>query len=87
MIIRETRIIECYCECGTGQVQELLQHTFDEKILLNEMIGKNFKCKNCGKENLIEDIVQLIPLEFMVSNMESYNKIKNNSDLKKYLDS
>lgn len=87
MIIRECRIIECFCECGSGQVQDLLQHVFEKKISINEMIDKIFVCKKCGKENVIEDIIELIPLEFIVSSSKDVGKMKVNSELKKYLES
>jgi len=41
MIIRETRIIECWCpHCGAGQVSQILQNFFENKEALKDYIGQ-----------------------------------------------
>lgn len=90
MIIKETRILECWCPCGAGQVAQLLQKSFEEKTNLAEFIGRKFICPNCKEENTIEDVLQMIPESFLVTSqldVATYKAHKQNNDLKNFLES
>lgn len=86
MIIRETKIIECWCpKCGHGQVKKLLEKTFADNNHLSSLVGSVFDCDKCGAKNKVEDFVSIIPSEFYVI---SSNEIgKSNDDVRKFIDS
>jgi hypothetical protein len=86
MIIRETIIYECWCEhCHKGQMQQLLQKTFEEKKHLSTYVGQTFKCELCGEDNTVEDFLSLVPHSFMVMSQYDMSKGKSNQDLGKFL--
>jgi len=87
MILRETKISECWCEkCHKGQMPAIHQILFDEKEKnLESLVGRKIKCNNCGFENTIEDILIVIPVEFLVSSQYEASKGKSNSDLNEWL--
>lgn len=88
MIIRETRIVECWCpNCSHGQMKQIFQKSFDEKRHLAEYVGEKFSCENCGAENVIEDFLSLMPNEFFVMSANNTSKVKSNDDLKRFIDS
>lgn len=87
MIIRETKITECWCnQCGCGQMQQIFQKSFDEKKHLSEYVGEKFICAECGFENKIEDFISIIPHEFLIMSQNDASKIKSNDDLKRFAD-
>lgn len=88
MIIRETRILECWCPvCGHGQMEQILQKGFDEQIDVNKTIGRIFKCQNCNSENIIEDFISLIPQSFLIMSKNDMTKVKQNEYLRKFYES
>jgi hypothetical protein len=85
MVIRETIITECWCShCGSGMTSIVNDASFMKGIQLKEMIGNGVVCNNCQKENIIEDIIIMIPTEFIVSGLKE-NKSKTNKDLNNWL--
>ena len=88
MIIRETKMVECWCpSCNKGQMAQLFQKSFDEKKQLTEYVGKVITCQFCGSENIIEDFISLMPQEFLVFSNSNKSKYKINDDLKRFLNS
>jgi transcription initiation factor IIE alpha subunit len=86
MIIRETTIYECWCEhCHKGQMKDLFQKAFDEKIHLSEFVGQTFKCEVCGEDNTIEDFLTVVPHSYMIASKHEFSKAKSNDELGKYL--
>jgi hypothetical protein len=76
MVIRETIITECWCShCGSGMTSIVNDASFMKGIQLKEMIGNGVVCNNCQKENIIEDIIIMIPTEFIVSGLKE-NKLQ-----------
>jgi len=88
MIIRETRILECWCpSCGAGQMGQILQKSFAAKETVQSYVGQRFTCSGCGADNFIEDFISLIPEGFQVMSANDLSKAKSNQDLKTFLDS
>lgn len=88
MIIRETKIMECWCpHCHNGQMEQILQKSFSEKKAPQQYVGEKFICKHCGEENVLEDYVSFIPGEFYVSSANQASKWKSNQELKNFLES
>jgi len=73
--------------CGVGQVAKILQKSFENEEPLQDYIGQNFTCQNCKTENIVEDILSLIPESFLISSHNDISKFKSNQELKKWLES
>lgn len=87
MIIQETRILQCWCpNCGHGQIAQILKKSFAEKKPINEYMGQTITCEKCKQENTVEDIVVLIPENYLVNAESQKDKYKQNNDIKKFLD-
>ena len=87
MIIRQTTIHECWCpKCSTGQMEQIHDTLFKDKVQLTEMIGKTITCAKCGSENQVDDVLIVIPTHFMVASHKDANKAKSNDELSKWLD-
>ena len=87
MILRETRIQECWCSnCSAGQMEQIYDLQFKEKIPPPDLIGKKIVCVNCGHENVIEDYLSIIPTAYMVASHNDISKVKSNRELKNWLD-
>lgn len=77
MIIRDTRILECWCpKCGLGQMEKLLQKGFLEQKDISQMVGESFECDKCKTINVIEDFISIIPQSFMVMSKNDLSKAK-----------
>lgn len=88
MIIRSTTIHECWCpKCGTGQMEQIHEVLFKEKVQLTDMIGRKFTCVKCGTENELNDVLIVIPTHFMVASHNDTNKAKSNEELANWLNS
>ena len=86
MLIRETKIQECWCgNCAAGQMEQINQILFTEKINLVKIIGRKITCAKCGHENEVEDILILIPTSFLVASQNDINKVKSNQELQNWL--
>jgi cytochrome c-type biogenesis protein CcmH/NrfF len=86
MIIRETIIYECWCtHCHKGQMKDLFQRSFEENKHLSSYLGETLKCDHCGKDNLIEDFLSVVPHSFMVMSKHEISKGKSNDELGKFL--
>ena len=86
MLIRSTTIHECWCpKCGTGQMEQIHDILFKEKVELANMVGRKFTCKKCGDENVLDDVLIVIPTQFMVASHNDSNKAKSNEELKNWL--
>ena len=87
MIVRDTRILECWCPiCGIGQMEQILQKGFEEQKDVSQMVGESFECKKCKTINVIEDFISIIPQSFMVMSKNDLSKAKQNEDLKNFYD-
>lgn len=88
MILRETQISECWCpNCHNGQMGQIHQILFEEKITVKELIGRKITCQHCGIENELEDVIILMPVEFYVATESQKSKAKSNNELFKWLQS
>lgn len=86
MIIRSTTIHECWCpKCGNGQMEQIHEVLFKEKVQLTDMIGRKFTCAKCGVENELNDVLIVIPTHFMVASHNDANKAKSNEELANWL--
>lgn len=65
-----------------GQIHDLV---FAEKKQLAEFVGRKITCKECGQENEIEDVLQLIPTEYLVTTANNINKAKSNQEMSNWL--
>jgi hypothetical protein len=85
MIIRETIIYECWCaHCHKGQMNDLFQRSFEEGKHLSVYVGETVKCEKCGKDNVIEDFLSVVPHSFMIMSNHEISKAKSNDDLKEF---
>ena len=88
MIIRETKMVECWCgNCNKGQMAQLFQKSFDEKKHLSEYVGQKITCQFCVTENIIDDFLSVMPQEFLILSNSEASKYKINDDLKRFIDS
>jgi hypothetical protein len=86
MIIRSTTVHECWCpKCGTGQMDQIHDILFKERVQLTEMIGRQFTCGKCGQENELDDVLIVIPTHFMVASQKDTAKVKSNEELQNWL--
>lgn len=77
---------ECWCShCGAGQMDVIHDIFFNDRISDRELIGKEIKCSHCGKTNVIEDVINIIPSTFLISSDQEYSKVKANEDLAKWM--
>lgn len=87
-VIRETRIIECWCPgCSKGQMKQLLDVSFKEKKSLYEFIGKAFVCEYCGESYEVMDVLSVIPEGFLIASHNEMSKVKVNNDAHQHLNS
>lgn len=85
-IIRETRILECWCpKCHCGQIKTLLDDSFTNDRALLECVGKDFKCENCGLEYEVGDYLSVMPNAFMVAARSQGSKVKANMEMDAWL--
>lgn len=85
MILRETRIQECWCgKCAAGQMEQIHDLQFKQKIAPPDLIGRKIVCSNCGHENVIEDFLSIIPTAFLVASQNDISKVKSNQELQNW---
>ena len=85
-IIRETRILECWCpKCHCGQIKTLLDDSFTNDRALLECVGKDFKCENCGLVYEVGDYLSVMPNAFMVAARSQGSKVKANMEMDAWL--
>jgi hypothetical protein len=85
-IIRETRILECWCpKCHCGQIKTLLEDSFTNDRALLECVGKEFKCDNCGLVYEVGDYLSVMPNAFMVAARSQGSKVKANMEMDAWL--
>ena len=86
MIVRITRMQECWCpNCAAGQMEKLHDIIFRERIPESQLIGRTIKCDRCGADNVIEDVVDIIPTSFLISSKNEMSKVKSNQELFNWL--
>ena len=86
MILKEMIIHECWCEhCSEGQMRQIHDILFKEQILMQDLIDRKITCEKCGQENIITDVLSVVPTSFMVSSRSELSKAKANDDLNKWL--
>lgn len=86
MILRETIMYECWCtECQHGQMEQIHDIMMSEKIPTQDMVGRVIVCRNCGSENVLEDVMVVIPAAYMVSSKPDLSKAKTNDDMWKWM--
>ena len=85
-VIRETRILECWCpKCHCGQIKTLLNDSFTNDRALLECVGKDFKCENCGLEYEVGDYLSVMPNAFMVASRSQESKVRANAEVDAWL--
>lgn len=85
MLIKNMNVTECWCpECGHGQMEQIMDITFKEKIQLVKMIGRTVKCKECGNEEIIDDVINLIPQTFLVQSSNDLMNYKKDESVAKF---
>jgi hypothetical protein len=87
MNIRQTIILECFCDqCGAGQLHPLLNAGFTSQKSAIEMKGEKVKCDKCGHENVIEEVFTMMPNEFLWFGSADIEKMKSDKSVKKFLE-
>lgn len=85
-IIRETRILECWCpKCHQGQIKTILSESFHNSRAIIESVGKEFTCTNCGIVYEVGDFLSVIPNAFMVASISEQSKAKSNMEVEAWL--
>lgn len=85
-IIRETRILECWCpKCHQGQIKTILNDSFTNDRALLDSVGKEFKCENCGLLYEVGDYLSVMPNAFMVASRSQESKVKSNTEIDAWL--
>lgn len=80
------KVQECWCgNCSAGQMEQIHDIMFSEKKGISEMIGRKIICTKCGYENVIEDVLSIIPNGFLVASQNDMSKIKSNQELSNWL--
>lgn len=88
MIIRETHISECWCpQCASGQMAQIHDILMKEKTSVSKLMRRKITCENCGVENEITDVLELIPTSYLVSSVNEISKVKSNNELMNWLNS
>ncbi len=86
MFLKETTIMECWCpHCQYGQVQKILQRSFEEKKVASEYIGKIFVCPRCKKRNILKDVIKVIPQEFLIFSDSDLSNIRKERGIAQFL--
>lgn len=86
MLIRETTTYECWCNhCSTGQMSQIHDILLEERVDTNQLIGRIITCRECGKENEIEDVLVVVPTSFIVCSKTNISKAKSNEEMMKWL--
>lgn len=87
LLLKTTMIYECFCpSCFHGQVNQILEISFSEKIPTKQMIGREITCEGCQQVNIIKDEICIIPTETLVMNSSDVNKYKRDKNVKKWLE-
>lgn len=87
MIIRETKIQECWCDnCSSGQMGKIHDLFMLNKDLSLNPVGIKIKCDSCGVENTVEDILIVMPTSYIIHSEKDCSKQKSNQELKKWLE-
>lgn len=85
MYIRQTLILEAFCEnCNQGMLTPLLDFGFNSKKSACETKGEIIKCPKCQHENKVEEVVTMIPSEFLWFGTDDVNRFRDES-VKKFL--
>ena len=58
-----------------------------KKLSGKDLIGMHIVCKYCDTEDLIDDVLELIPTEYLVASKSELSKPKSNQELKDWLES
>lgn len=88
MILRETRVSECWCpKCSTGQIGQIHDMLMNNSAKVTDLIGKEIKCNQCGTINILEDVLELVPTSFFVASAKDFSKVKSNTELNNWLNS
>jgi len=86
MIVRSMRMQECWCSnCTAGQMDKIYDIIFSEKISERALIGRKITCHRCGFDNVIDDVIDIIPSTFLVSSNKEASKYKSNEELLNWL--
>lgn len=85
-IIRETRILECWCpKCHHGQIKNILNDSFTNDRNIIESVGKEYTCENCGLVYEVGDYLSVMPNAFMVASRSQLSKAKSNLEMEAWL--
>jgi hypothetical protein len=86
MIIREMKVQECWCgHCSAGQMEQIHEILFREKIGPAQLIDREITCVKCGNINKVDDFLSIIPTAYLVSAQSEVSKVKSNQELSNWL--
>lgn len=87
MILRTMTISECWCgKCHGGLMGQIHDIMMQEKLSMKDMIGRHVICKHCDNEDIIDDVLELIPTTYLVASKSEISKTKSNEELKNWLE-
>lgn len=85
-IIRETRILECWCpKCHQGQIKTILNDSFGNDRNIIESVGREYTCHNCGLVYEVGDYLSVMPNAFLVACRSEHSKEKSNMEIESWL--
>lgn len=85
-IIRETRILECWCpKCHQGQIETILNDSFGNDRNIIESVGREYTCQNCGLVYEVGDYLSVMPNAFLVACRSEHSKVKSNMEIESWL--
>lgn len=85
-IIRETRILECWCpKCHQGQIKTILNDSFGNDRNIIESVGREYTCNNCGLVYEVGDYLSVMPNAFLVACRSEHSKEKSNMEIESWL--
>lgn len=80
-------VLECWCpKCGEGQMEKILDESFEKKIALDDWIETEVECNKCGEKNKVDDIIELIPTSFNITSRKNIDNYKKDSSMKNHLE-
>lgn len=87
MILRTMTISECWCaNCHKGLMGQIHDQMMEKKLQPKDLIGMHIICKHCDNEDLIDDVLELIPTTYLVASKSEISKTKSNEELKNWLE-
>lgn len=87
IIIKKTTVLECWCtKCGKGQMEHILDDSFETKKGINDWIDMEIVCPQCKTKHIINDVVELMPTVFNVISHKDVKNYKRDESVKNHLE-